>query len=107
MKGLIGQLSCDGTPGHELLTEFAFFESFACTYINPVGLLTVGMFVFGAVGMSIYIRTDSVVLPVILMLTTGGVTLSVLAAPASAIATVTVLVAGAGVITLLYARYSR
>jgi hypothetical protein len=107
MNPVLLQLCDTDKPGWELITQFDFFESIACTYVDPVGLLTTGMLLFGAVGMSIYIRTGSAVIPVVLMLTTGGVTLSVVAAPALAISTIALLVTGAGAITYLYYRFSR
>lgn len=99
---------CDPTiSGIDYLLNFEFLNAFACTYANVAGLLVVGLLVYGAISLSIYIRTGSVVIPFVLLLTTGGATLTQIATPGIAAATVVVLCTGAGAITFLYYRYSR
>lgn len=99
-------MSCDGREGWELLTDFDFIDAVTCTYADTVGMLVLGMLVFGAVSLSIYIRTGSVIIPFVLLLTTGGVTLASVAPPAIAIATVLLLCTGGGVVAYLYYRHS-
>lgn len=89
------------------LVNFHFIKAFTCTYFTTAGMLVTGLFVYGAIGLSLYIRTGSVVLPAILTLLTGGAILGQVAAPGSTIVLVLLLVVGAGGITLLYLAYSR
>lgn len=99
---------CDPSmAGHEYLANWEFMKAITCTYANAAGILVTGLLVYGAVGLSIYIRTNSVVIPFVLLLTTGGAVLNFVAPPAMAIATILLLCVGAGAITLLYYRYSR
>lgn len=96
-----------GKSGPEHLADFQFLQAFTCTFAEPAGLLIVGMLVYGGIGLSIYIRTGSVIIPVILLFLTGGAVVTQVAAPAAAAATVLVLTAGGGVVAYLYYRYSR
>lgn len=99
---------CDpSVSGWEMLVDFKFIEAFACTYANTVGMLVLGLLVFGAVTLSIYIRTGSAVIPFVLVMLTGGATLPLVAPPAYTAAVVLVLCSGAGAVTYLYYRYSR
>jgi len=112
MRGLILQNTPDFcSAGYSLgdyLFEFRFIDAFACTSSEMAGgFTTVATLVFGGIALSIYIRTGSVALPGILALLTGGVVLSVLAPPALTIATVLILVLGAGALAYAYYRFSR
>jgi hypothetical protein len=111
MSGLLAPLQtgvCDAsTSGATYLTDFEFIKAFTCTYANAVGLLVVGVFVYGAISTSIYIRTNSVLIPFVLLLLTGGAVMTQLASIATALATLLLLATGAGVITLLWYQYSR
>lgn len=99
---------CDPTvTGAEYLTNWEFMKAVTCTYANVAGYLVTGLLVYGAVSLSIYIRTGSVIIPFVLLLTTGGAVMSVVAPPATAIATILLLCVGAGSFTFLYYRYSR
>lgn len=99
---------CDpAMGGTDYLLNFEFIKAISCTYANAAGLLVTGLMVYGAISLAIYIRTDSVTIPAVLVLLTGGAVLSQVAAPAMAVATVLVLTTGAGTITILYYRYSR
>jgi len=96
-----------GLKGYEYLTNFEFIKGFTCTFADSMGLLVFGMLVYGGISMSIYIRTGSAMLPLVLLLITGGVTMTQVAGPAVGVATVLLLVFGAGILTILYYRYSR
>lgn len=91
----------------DYITQFEFIKAFSCTYFSSAGMLVAGLLVFGGVIVSIAIRTNSVVIPVILVLLTGGAILPQVAGVGVTIVTVMLLVTGAGVITMLYRRYSR
>jgi len=107
MIGVVAQLCGGSRPGHERLLDFEFFEAFACTYTQAVGLFQVGLLLYGAIGLAYYIRTGSPVLPMIVILVTGGVTATVIATPGVAVFTIALLGAGAGSITWAYYRFSR
>jgi len=99
---------CDPSiAGHEYLLDWEFMKAITCTYANVAGYFVVGLMVYGAVGISVYLRTGSAVIPTVLLLLTGGAVMSVVAPPMVAIATVLLLTVGAGAITVLYYRYSR
>jgi hypothetical protein len=111
MSGLLAPLQtgvCDaGTAGQAYLLDFEFIKAFTCTYANAAGLLVTGVFVYGAIATSVYIRTNSIMIPFVLLLLTGGAVMTQLASVATAIATLLLLITGAGIITLLWYRYSR
>lgn len=96
-----------GMKGYEYLTQFEFIKAFACTFANSMGLYVFGTLVYGGIAISIYIRTGSAMIPLVLLLLTGGVVMSQVAAPAVGVATILLLVMGAGVLTILYREYSR
>lgn len=104
---LQGGFCSAGKSGPEYLVDFQFIEAITCTYADPAGMLVLGMVVYGAIGLSVYIRTGSPVIPAILLFLTGGAVIPFLAAPATAAATVLVLCAGGGVVAYLYYRHSR
>jgi len=99
--------TCTGKPGYELLTDFKFIKSVTCTYGNNMGLAVFSLIVYGGIMISIYATTDDIRIPAVLIFITGGITLPQVASPALAFATLIILFSGAGVITLLYYRYSR
>jgi len=96
-----------GKTGPEYLTDFQFVKAISCTYVDSAGILVVGLLVYGGVMTSIYSRTDDIRIPAVLLLLTGGAITSQIAAPGLTIAGLVILFVGAGVLTLLYYRYSR
>lgn len=96
-----------GTTFAEYLRSFEFIKAFTCSYFDAAGVLTVGLMVYGAIALSIYIRTGSIIIPVVLLLLTGGAVMTQIAGVGIAIATVALLTTGAGVTTYLYHAYSR
>jgi len=99
--------TCTGTPGYELLKDFEFIKAVTCTYGNNMGLAVFSLIVYGGIMMSLYVTTDDVRIPAVLTLITGGAALPQVASPALTFATLIILFSGAGVITLLYYRFSR
>lgn len=91
----------------DYLVNFEFIKAPTCTFAEPAGFLVVGMLVFGAIILNNYIETNTVIIPFVLLLTTGGAVLTMIAPPAIAVATILLLVTGAGAITYLYHRFSR
>lgn len=91
----------------DYLHNFEFFKAAACAYVQPLGMALTAMIVYGAVAIPITLRQDSAMIPVILLLVTGGATFSTIASPAVSLGTVLLILAGPGVITLLLYAYSR
>jgi len=89
------------------LLKFNFAKAFTCTYGATTGFVVLGLLVYAPVSLALYIRTGDVRLPVVLTLLTGGAIIPQIASPGVAVIGFTVLVAGAGALTLLYYRYSR
>jgi len=99
--------ACTGKPGYEHLLDFEFIKAVTCTYGNSMGFAVFSLFVYGGIMLSIYATTDDVRIPAVLTLITGGAAIPQIAAPGVAIATMVLLFSGAGVLTLLYYKYSR
>lgn len=89
------------------LLDFQFIKAFSCTYFNAAGMLVTGLLVYSGVAMSIYIRTDSVLIPFVLTMVTGGAVLAQVAAPAVQVAGLLVATVGAGAVAYLYRRLGR
>lgn len=96
-----------GASSVEYLTNFEFIKALTCSYADAMGFLAFALVVYGAIALSIYIRTDSITIPVVLLLVLGGAIMPQLAAPAAPLAVLGLLLAGAGGLTLLYVKYSR
>lgn len=97
------------TPGmgfKERMLDFRFFEGFVCQYADPIGFYTVGMLFYGSILLSIYITTRSIVLPAVLLMSTGGAIIAQLAAPAMPFVVLLILANGAGAMTYLYVKIS-
>lgn len=88
------------------LLQFEFIKAFVCVYANAAGFLVLGLLVYGAISARIYIQTGSVIIPVVLLLLTGGAVMTQVAAPGVTVAVLMVLVTGAGIMTYVYWRYS-
>jgi len=105
---LQGGAYCDTSmAGIDYVRDFAFLKAIACTYASIAGLAVVGLFVYGAVSLSIYIRTGSTLIPMVLLLLTGGAVLPAVASPGVSIAVVMLLTTGAGAFAVLYYKYSQ
>jgi len=89
------------------LLSFNFVKAFSCTYAFDMSILVVGLFVFGGINLSIFLRTGDVRIPVVITLLTGGAIIPQIAQPGVAVVGVALLLTGASVLTLLYYRYSR
>lgn len=96
-----------GLKGYEYLTNFEFIKAFTCTFANSMGLFVFGTLVYGGISISIYLRTGSAMIPLVLLLITGGVVMAQVAAPVVGMAALLFLIFGAGILTILYQRYSR
>lgn len=103
----LAEMCTAGTSFADYLGNWEFVKAFTCEYANPIGFTTLGLIVYGAVASSIYIRTDSLIIPFGLFLMIGGAALSQMASVAVPVAVLLVLVLPAAVTTYLYIRYSR
>jgi hypothetical protein len=103
----IMQMCSASQAGYDYLYDFEFIKAFTCTYADPVGMLVVGLIVYGGISLSIYIETGQVTIPFVLILTSGGALLAQVAGVATTIATIILLVTGAGGITYAYLRFAR
>lgn len=103
----IAQVCGAGREGQEYLTDFEFIKAFTCTYADQLGFFITFMFVYSGVALSIFIHTGSMIIPLLLLLLVGGPILGMVVGPITAIATILLLVGGAGIMTLIYHRYSR
>lgn len=101
------QMCAAGKTGPEYLTDFEFVEAITCTYANPTSLLIVGLLVYGAITITLYLTTGGVRIPAVLLLLTGGAVIPQVAAPGVAVAVVALLLIVSALVTVLYYRYSR
>lgn len=110
-SGLVLQQGSDlcsaGKDFGAYMAEFEFIKAPVCAYANSLGLLVFGMFVYGGILSSIYIRTGSLIIPMILLLLTGGVVLTQVPAVASPVLVLVILGVPAGLTALVYYLYSR
>jgi hypothetical protein len=104
---VVAQVCAGDKTFADYMGDFAFIKAISCQYAVGGSLLVAGGLVVGGVVSSIYIRTGSPVIPGILILLTGGAVLEVSPAPVIGLATLLVLLLGAGVITLGYRAFSR
>lgn len=86
--------------------DFEFIQAVTCTFAGPAGgVLVVGTIVFGAIAMSSFIRTGSPIIPLGLLMLTGGAVMSAVAGVATTVATVTFLLVSAGAFAYVYYRW--
>lgn len=98
---------CPGQAPIEHLYDFEFVKAIGCTYADSTSIVIIGLLVYGAITLSIFLRTGDIRIPVVLTLLTGGAILPQVAAPGVAIVGIALLVTGSAAVTLLYYRYSR
>lgn len=107
LPAVVAQMCTDGYGLADYLHSFRFVDASVCAYADVVGFPLLATIVYGAVAIPTYLTTGSIMIPVILLLLTGGATVAQLAAPGTALAAIALLVAGAGVLTVLYYSFSR
>ena len=95
------------TSGWEYLLDFEFIKAFTCSYADAMGFLVFGLLVYGAISLSIYIRTGSVVISTILVFVLGGAVLTQVAVPATGIAVILAIGVIALVVTLAWYEFAR
>lgn len=99
---------CDASKDFgDYITNFEFIKAPTCTYANETGWLVMGLLVYGGISLSIYIRTDSMVIPTVLLLVVGGAVMAQVAAIGAPFAVLLLVGIPAGVIALAYYIYSQ
>jgi len=99
---------CDSSKTFaDYLTAFEFIKAPVCTYADPLGWLVMGLLVYGSVVMSIYIRTNSLIIPTVLVLLLGEVVLVQVAAVANPFVILLLTGVPAGLVAIAYYLYSR
>lgn len=58
------------------MQNFDLWEAFVCSYGTPLGQFVVGTLLYSAIGLNIYIRTESAIIPFVLALLLGGTILA-------------------------------
>ena len=92
-------------PVPEGIEDWAFREAVACGYQAQFGLIEVfAVIVLAAVGLALYIRTESLVLVYTVMTLTAGITLPLLTSPAHTLAILVLLLVPPGVMLAVYVR---
>lgn len=95
-----------GQTGLDFMFNFEFIKAVLCTYSSPSGgVFVVGTLVFGAIGLSSFIRTGSPIIPLGLLMLGGGAILGTVGGVFTTIATVLFLVAAGGVFAYVYYRW--
>jgi len=89
------------------LQDRNLFCAAAGPFTGVLPLPVLGMVVWGALSLGLFIRTGSPVLPYVLLLLTGGAIGGVLAGPVLSLVTVLLLAVTGGVPLLLYIQYAR
>lgn len=86
-------MSCTDWSGDYLdaLAEFAFRDALLCPYQTTMGGPEFATLILGAIGIAYMIRQGSIVIPVVIMVTTGGAFMSQVAGIAVGFVTVVVL----------------
>lgn len=88
----------------EYFRDFQFVKGIVCQYADPMGLLVIGLIMWGGIGLSLYMRTGSALIPFVVTLAIGGAVLSQMASIGVAFVTILVLGVGAGSIMVIYRR---
>jgi hypothetical protein len=99
---------CDPSKGFgDYLKDFNFWDAIACQYADPVGFYVFGLLVYTGVALPIYIRTNSMTIPAVLLLIVGGVVTPQVAGVATPFTTLIVAGSLAGSLAMLYYSYGR
>lgn len=102
------QQFCDPTKGFmEHMLDFEFWAAIGCQYAEPVGFYVFGLIVYTGVALPIYIRTNSITVPAVLLLIIGGVVMPQIAGVATPIARFLIVMSFAGSFVLLYYKFGR
>jgi len=70
-----------------------FFQSLISPFVDLLGVPMVAMYFFGVIGMGMYITQQSVIIPVVMLMLIGGITIGFAPAGATQLVVATVAVA--------------
>lgn len=100
-------MTCErGADMTAYLTNFEFVDAIVCQFVDPLGLLVVGLLIYGALAISFFIRTGSPMIPFALALLTGGAISGHIAGPGVAFAMIVMLTIIGGIPVYLYFSYA-
>lgn len=83
------------------MENFDLWDSMFCAYGTPMGELVVGTVLYSAIGLNIFLRTESVMIPFVLMLVLGGTILAQMFAIIGSFVGLLVLIVAPLVISML------
>lgn len=91
-------VSCpDGRYTAELfeaaMAEFELFNAITCSFGAPLGVTVVGTLFYSGVGLNIFLRTGSIMIPFVLALILGGTILAQMFAIINSVVTIIILFA--------------
>lgn len=85
----------------DAMNQFNLWDAFVCPYAGPLGLLVVGTMVYSAFTLNIYIRTESLIIPFVLILLLGSTILGQMVGVVGTFASIIILVVAPLVISAL------
>jgi hypothetical protein len=98
---------CDAsTAGWEYMLDFEFIKGITCTYGDPAGVTTAGLLVMAGIMGALYIRTGDLLIPLGILLLTGGGAMALVAPVATPIAVLLLIVLPASVMAYAYYRFA-
>lgn len=103
--GILLQACEYGTDMASYLEEFRFVDAFQCAF-SGIGIPVAGLLLMAAIFVPLFVRTRSPVIPLVLLVLTGGAFVSTIAPVWTSIGAIVLLTVGAGAVVLIYARYS-
>lgn len=89
---------------NDFLRNGQFMDAIICPYADQMGMMVFAMLVYGAISLSLYIYTGSIIIPLVLAILIGGIVLIELPAIAVNLAVLVAVVALAVGVYLLYRR---
>jgi hypothetical protein len=110
LTSAIAQVSCKGVDAS--MSGFAsgeWIQSLICTYAGAGGMsiTAFGLVVWATISSMNYIRTQSLIMPMVLLILLGSVALTMLPAVGIGVAAVLLLGGGAGFVVLMLRRLDR
>jgi len=103
MFSVILQMSCEGVQsGMDGFASGNWIQSLICTYADagPMTITAFGLVVWATISSMNYIRTQSLIMPMVLLLLLGSVALTMLPAVGLGVASVLLLGGTAGIVVL-------
>jgi hypothetical protein len=83
------------------MENLALWDAFVCPYAAPLGLVVVGTLIYSAFALNIFVRTESLIIPFVLVLLLGGTVLGQMVGVVGTFAAVIILVVAPLVVSAL------